>query len=409
MTESSPPTKPLNTATGALAGLRVIELGQLVAGPFCAQMLGDHGAEVIKIEAPGQPDPLRQWGQVLPQGLSMWFATTARNKRCATLNLRVPAGRDALLRLAAISDVLVENFRPGTLEKWGLGYGALSAVNPGLILVRVSGYGQTGPAASKAGYAAVGEAFGGLRALMGEANRKPSRAGISLGDTVAGLQGAIGALAALEARRRTGRGQVVDVALYESVLALTESLVPDFQQAGFVRQRSGSVLPKIAPSNIYACADGEVVIAANQDSVFARLAEAMGEPGLASNPRYATHQARGQVQIELDELIEAWSRQRPMAEVETICEAHGVPCGRLIGPADMMGDPHYRARDALSQVEHPQLGPLLMPNVTPKLSETPGAVNFAGRPTGADNGYVFEQLLGYDAAEIEALKAAGVI
>jgi crotonobetainyl-CoA:carnitine CoA-transferase CaiB-like acyl-CoA transferase len=397
------------SAVGALAGLRVIEIGQLVAGPFCAQLLGDHGAEVIKIEAPGQPDPLRQWGQVLPGGQSMWFALTARNKRCATLNLREPAGRDAFLKLAALSDVVVENFRPGTLEKWGLGYEALCHVNPGLILVRVSGYGQTGPSAGKAGYAAVGEAFGGLRALIGEADRKPSRAGISLGDTLAGLHGAFGALAALEARRKTGRGQVVDVALYESVLALTESLLPDFQQAGLVRQRSGSVLPKIAPSNIYACADGQVIIAANQDSVFARLAEAMGVADLARDPHYATHQARGARQSELDARIEAWSSARTMAEVEAACEAYGVPCGRVYGPAEMLADPHYQARHAIAMADHPTLGPIAMPNVAPKLSETPGAVRFAGRPPGADNGYVFQELLGLSAEQIDQLTAAGVI
>lgn len=399
----------MSDASPALAGIRVLELGQLVAGPFCAQQLGDHGAEVIKIEAPGQPDPLRQWGQVLPQGLSLWFELTARNKRCATLNLREPEGRAALLALAEKSDILVENFRPGTLEKWGLGYEALNAVNPGLILVRVSGYGQTGPYAGKAGYASVGEAFGGLRALMGEADRKPSRAGISLGDTLAGLYGAMGALAALEARRRTGLGQVVDVALYEAVLAMTESLTSDFQQTGFIRQRSGSVLPKIAPSNIYSCADGAVIIAANQDSVFARLCAAMGEPALAQDPRYRDHQARGARQSELDDHIETWSRARTMADVEALCDAHGVPCGRVYGPADMLTDPHYAARQSLALLDHPVLGVLAQPNVTPKLSAMPGAVRTAARQPGADNAYVFGDLLGYTPERIATLQAAGVI
>lgn len=394
---------------GALAGLRVLELGQLVAGPYCAQVLGDHGAEVIKIEAPGQPDPLRQWGQVLPGGESMWFASVARNKRCATLNLRVPEGRDALLALAATSDVLVENFRPGTLEKWGIGPPALHQINPKLIIVRVSGYGQTGPLATRAGYAAVGEAFGGLRRLIGEADRKPARAGISLGDTLAGLHGAIGALAALEARRRTGQGQVVDVSLFESVLAMTESLLPDFQMAGFERQRSGSVLPKIAPSNIYQCADGQVIIAANQDSVFARLCEAMGASELARDPDYATHQARGARQAALDVRIEAWTSVMSMEQVESTCEAHGVPCGRLFGPAEMLADPHYAARRSIATPVHPTLGPVAMPNVAPTLSHTPGAVQWVGRPVGADNDYVFETILGFDAAKREALRRAGVI
>jgi formyl-CoA transferase len=403
MTETSPAAQP------PLAGIRVIELGQLVAGPFCAQQLGDHGAEVIKIEAPGQPDPLRQWGQVLPGGLSMWFELTARNKRCATLNLRTPEGRAALLELAAKSDILVENFRPGTLETWDLGYDALSTANPGLILVRVSGYGQTGPNAPKAGYAAVGEAFGGLRALIGEADRKPSRAGISLGDTLAGLYAAMGALAALEARRRTGRGQVVDVALYEAVLAMTESLIPDYQQAGFVRQRSGSVLAKVAPSNLYQCLDGAVIIAANQDSVFARLCDAMGESDLSRDPRYLDHQARGARQAELDARIEAWSSAHTMKEVEALCEAHGVPCGRVYGPAEMLADPHYAARGAITMVDHPVLGRLAQPGVTPKLSQSIDAVPHAARAPGADNDYVFADVLGYSADKMAALKDRGVI
>src|SRR5688572_1121179 len=318
-----------NEPTGPLKGLRVLEVGVLIAGPFCGQLLGDLGAEVIKIEPPGQPDPLRVWGHVKPEGRSLWFAVVGRNKKCVTLDLRKAEGQQAFKELAAQSDIVVENFRPGVMEKWGLGYDALSAINPRLIMVRISGYGQTGPYAPKAGYASVGEAMGGLRYVMGEPDRKPSRAGISIGDSLAATFGAMGALAALHHRAETGRGQVVDSAIYESVLAMMENLIPDYQFAGRIRERTGAVLPKLAPSNIYEASDGMVIIAANQDTVFVRLCEAMGEPSLASDPRYATHVARGEAQEELDARIDAWSRTKTMAELEALCEEFGVPCGRV--------------------------------------------------------------------------------
>jgi crotonobetainyl-CoA:carnitine CoA-transferase CaiB-like acyl-CoA transferase len=288
---SGPQTAAANK--GPLAGLTVIELGVLLAGPFCGQLLADYGAEVIKIEAPGVGDPLREWGQVKADGHPLWFSLVARNKRCATLDLRKPEGQAALKTLVAKADILLENFRPGTMEKWGLGPDALHALNPGLIYLRVSGYGQTGPYAQKAGYASVGEAFGGLRYVMGEPDRAPSRAGISIGDTLAASYACMGALAALEARRKTGRGQVVDSSIYESVLAMMESLIPEYQLAGYIRERSGSVLANVAPSNIYAASDGMVIIAANQDSVFKRLCAMMGAPELADLPKYAGHHGRG--------------------------------------------------------------------------------------------------------------------
>lgn len=396
-------------ATGPLAGLRVIELGVLLAGPFCGQLLGDLGAEVIKIEPPGQPDPLRSWGTVRPQGEGLWFPIVARNKRCATLDLRKPEGQELLRQLVAGADILVENFRPGTLEKWGLGWEALKAVNPGLIMVRVSGYGQTGPYAGRAGYASVGEAMGGLRYVIGEPDRVPSRAGISLGDSLAATFGALGALAALEHRRRTGEGQVVDTSIYESVLAMMECLIPDWTLGGSIRERTGPVLPKIAPSNIYRAADGMVVIAANQDTVFARLAEAVGQPDWVSDPRFSNHRARGEHQAELDALIEDWSACQTMAELEAVCEAHGVPFGRVNRAPEMLADPQFAARQSIVELTHPVLGAFAMQNVFPRLSATPGEVRWLGRDHGADTDWLCQDVLGLDAARVAQLRAAAVI
>lgn len=396
-------------ASGPLAGLRVIELGVLLAGPFCGQLLGDLGAEVIKIEPPGQPDPLRSWGTVRPQGEGLWFPIVARNKRCATLDLRKPEGQDLLRQLVAGADILVENFRPGTLEKWGLGWEALKAVNPGLIMVRVSGYGQTGPYAGRAGYASVGEAMGGLRYVIGEPDRVPSRAGISLGDSLAATFGALGALAALEHRRRTGEGQVVDTSIYESVLAMMECLIPDWTLGGAIRERTGPVLPKIAPSNIYRAADGMVVIAANQDTVFARLAEAVGQPGWVGDPRFSNHRARGEHQGELDGLIEAWSSRQTMDELEAVCEAHGVPFGRVNRAPEMLADPQFAARQSIIELMHPVLGAFAMQNVFPRLSATPGQVRWLGRDHGADTDWLCHEVLGLDAEQVARLRDAAVI
>lgn len=394
---------------GPLDGLLVLELGALVAGPFCGQLLGDYGAEVIKIEPPGQGDPLREWGQVEVEGRRLWFSVVGRNKRCATLDLRVEDGRDALKALAAKADILVENFRPGTMEKWGLGYDVLSAINPRLIFVRVSGYGQTGPYATRAGYASVGEAFGGLRYVIGEADRRPARAGISIGDSLAATFACLGALAALEARHRTGRGQVVDSSIYESVLAMMECLVPEYQLAGYIRERSGAVLPNVAPSNIYETADGMVIIAANQDTVFRRLTELMGKPELADDPRYRDHNSRGARQAELDELVNAWTRQKSSAEVQSLCDQAGVPCGPIYRAPEMLADPQYQARESITSVPHPAFGALKMQNVFPKLSETPGAVRWAGRELGQDNDYVWLERAGLSQEKYAALRRAGVI
>jgi formyl-CoA transferase len=399
----------MSEATGPLKGLRVIELGVLLAGPFCGQILGDLGAEVIKVEPPGQGDPLREWGTVKKDGHGVWFPIVARNKKCITLDLRQAEGQAALKDLIKQADFLLENFRPGTLEKWGLGYDVLSAINPGLIMIRVSGYGQTGPNSPKAGYASVGEAMGGLRYVMGEPDRMPSRAGISIGDSLAATYAAIGALAALEHRRNTGRGQIVDSAIYEACFAMMESLVPDYHFGGYIRERTGSFLPKIAPSNIYPASDGMLILAANQDTVWRRLAEAMGQPELADDPRFVTHIARGENQAELDALVSAWSLKMTCAELEAVCEAHGVPCGRIYRAPDMLADPHFAAREAIVTVEHPELGPFPMPNVFPKLSATPGNVRWTGPELGSHTDEVLADMLGYDADKIADLKGAGVI
>ncbi len=391
---------------GPLEGLRVIELGQLIAGPFCGQMLGDLGAEVIKVEAPGKGDAMRDWGQ----GKPVWWPVIARNKKCITLDLRRETGQGILADLVAEADILIENFRPGTLEKWGLAPEVLHARNPGLILVRVSGFGQTGPYAKRAGYGSIGEAMGGMRYLAGEPDRPPSRVGLSIGDALAATFGCVGALAALEYRRKTGRGQVVDSAIYEAVLGMLESTVAEYTEAGVIRERTGSILPKIAPSNVYPTADGEMVlVAANQDSVFARLAEAMGEPELATDERYASHSARGERQAELDARIGAWTATLAATDLLDHCEHHGVPAGRIYRVPEMLEDPQFQAREAIIKVDHPEFANLHMQNVFPKLSATPGSVRWPGPALGAHTDEVLSGLLGYDAGRIASLREAGHI
>lgn len=393
-----------------LGGLRVIECGVLLAGPFCGQLLADFGAEVIKVEQPGVGDPMREWGQVKPNGKSLWFPVVARNKKSVTLNLRTPEGQAILKELVTGADVLLENFRPGTFEKWGLGYEALSALNPGLVMVRVSGYGQTGPYAHKAGYAAVGEAMAGMRYLMGYPGMAPSRAGISIGDTLAATYAALGCMMALEARRKTGRGQVVDASIYESCMAMMESVYTEYAAAGHIRERSGSCLPKIAPSNIYPAAEGAMIlIAANQDTVFRRLAHAMGMDGLATDPRYATHTERGENQAELDAVVGGWTATKDADWLLAHLEEHGVPCGRINTAADVVADPHVQARKSLVTVHDPDLGDLVMQNVFPRLSETPGTVDHAGPLLGHDTADVLATLCGVDADRLAHLRAQGIV
>lgn len=395
--------------TAALSDLRVVEMGQLLAGPFCGQLLADFGADVIKLEPPGQGDPMREWGREKADGRSLWWPVVARGKRSVTINLREKDGQDLARRLIATADVVIENFRPGTLEKWGMAPEVLMADNPRLIVVRVSGYGQDGPYASRPGYGAIGEAMGGLRAVIGEPDRPPARAGISIGDTLAATFACVGTLVALHARENTGRGQVVDAALYEAVLGVMESLIPEYTVSGYVRPRTGSILPNVAPANAYPTADGEHLISGNQDTVFKRLAEAMGRPELAEDERYATHNARGANQAELDDLIAEWSKGLTSAELEDLLNRHSVPNGKIYTAPDMLADAHFAARKAIVTMAHPQLGDFPMQNVVPKLSDTPGEVRWVGPELGEHTDEVLAEALDLDEAARSALRDAGVI
>lgn len=398
--------------TGPLVGIRVVEMGQLIAGPFCGQLLGDMGAEVIKIEPPGVQgkgggDPMRDWGR---GDYPLWWEVVARNKMAVSANLRDPEGQALARRLIATADILIENFRPGTLEKWGMSPAALHAENPRLIIVRVSGYGQTGPYSDRAGFGGIGEAMGGWRAIVGDPDRPASRMGVSIGDSLAATYGCMGALAALRHRDRTGEGQVVDSSLYESVLQVMESLVPEYSASGYVRDRSGSILPGIAPSNVYPTSDGEYLIGANQDTVFGRLCSAMGQPEMAKDPRFVDHISRGRNQTLLDDLIGDWTRTLTIDEVEALMIEHGVPAGKLYRPQDMIDDPHFQAREALIDVPSARWGSVKMQNVFPKLSKTPGSVRRAAPATiGQDNDQVYGDVLGLSADDVAGLKARGII
>ena len=394
----------------ALSDLRVLEMGQLLAGPFCGQLLADFGAEVIKIEAPRVGDPMRQWGREKPHGKSLWWPVVARNKKSLTLNLREKDGQDIVRKLIENTDILIENFRPGTMERWNLGYEELSKINPQLVMVRVTGFGQTGPYSKRAGYGAIGEAMGGLRYVVGDPSTQPSRMGISIGDGLAAVHACMGAMFAIHARERTGKGQIVDSAIYEAVLNMMESLVTEYDVAGYVRERTGAILPNVSPSNVFDTADDKLLlIAANQDTVFKRLAEAMGQPELAEDERYATHSARGKYQKELDGLINEWTRTIPLTELEEQMNEFGVPCGLIYKAEDMLQDEHFIAREAIVEVEHPDFGPIKMQNVAPRLSDTPGAVRHVGPTLGEDNDYVLGELLNLDADEQARLKDAGII
>jgi formyl-CoA transferase len=401
---SDPSFKP-----GPLYGLRVLELGTLLAGPFCGQLLGDFGAEVIKIEPPGQGDPMRNWGREKANGKSLWWPVVGRNKKAITLDLRQADGQDLLKQLVAKSDFVLENFRPGTMEKWGLGWEQLSAINPRLIMIRVSGFGQTGPYSRQAGFGAIGEAMGGLRYVVGDPTTPPSRMGISIGDSLAATFACIGALAALHHREKTGRGQVVDSAIYEAVLNMMESLVTEYDKVGFIRERTGAILPNVAPSNVYKTSDGMVLIAANQDTVFSRLAEAMGQSGLANDPKYSTHGARGANQVELDALVERWTETMATRQVLELMEKFGVPAGLIYRAPEMLDDPHFKAREAIVTVTHPDFGELRMQNVAPKLSETPGAIRRPSPAMGQHNDEVYRELLALSAERYAELKAGKVV
>jgi succinyl-CoA---D-citramalate CoA-transferase len=394
-----------------LEGVRVVEMGSLLAGPFCGQLLADFGAEVIKVEPPGKGDPMREWGRHRKNGHTLWWPIIARNKKSVTLNLREREGQQLARELISGADVVVENFRPGTMERWGLGYEDLSETNPGLVMVRVSGYGQTGPYRGRAGFGAIGESMGGIRHVTGFPDRPPPRVGVSLGDSLAATFGAFGAVTALYNREaRNGEGQVVDVGIYEAVLALMESTIPEYALAGHVRGRTGAILPFVAPSNTYPTRDDDyVVIGANADTVFARFAEATGHPEWAEDERYATHNARGENQEELDSMISGWTKEHTVDEVLEVLKEAGVPASKVFTAQDMLEDPHYAARENVVTVQDPKIGPFPMQNVVPRLIDTPGKVRWTGPALGQHNDEVYGEVLGLSEEEREALRERGVI
>jgi crotonobetainyl-CoA:carnitine CoA-transferase CaiB-like acyl-CoA transferase len=398
---------------GPLAGIRVVELGSLLAGPFTGRLLGDMGAEIIKVEPPGKPDPLREWGKARYKGRSLWWPVQSRNKMCVTLDLRRERGQELLLELAKRSDVVVENFRPGTLEKWNLGWPELSDINPGLILCRVSGYGQTGPYAPRAGFASVAEAMGGMRHLNGFPGEPPPRMHLSLGDSLAGMFAAQGILAALYRRDALGgeKGQVVDVSLMESCFALLESTVTEYDRLGIVRGPGGTGLKGVAPSNIFRSRDEKwIVIAANADNVFRRLCAAMGQPELADDERFSTHLARGERQEELEGIVAEWAGRHDAEEIDRTLNEAGVICGPIYTIADIFEDEHFRAREMLVEHEDPEFGAYLGPGIVPKFSETPGRVRWSATwEPGSHNREVYCDLLGLSDEAFAELTEEGVL
>ncbi len=396
-----------------LSDLRVIELGTLIAGPFCGRLLAEFGAEVIKVESPATSaddggDPLRKWRK-LHHGTSAWWFAQARNKKSLTLNLKEPKAQEIVRKLAADADIVVENFRPGTLEKWGLGYETLAALNPRLIMVRLSGFGQTGPYKDRTGFGAIGESMGGMRYITGYPDRAPVRVGISIGDSLAAMFGVIGALTALHHRAQSGRGQVVDVALYEAVFSMMESMLPEYGLANFVRERSGAALPGIVPSNTYLCGDGKyVVIGANGDSIFKRMMNAIDRPDLAADPALANNAGRVTHTEELDAAIAAWTGEHTLEDVLAVLEQAQVPSGKIYSIADIVADLQYQARGMIERHRLDDGGEILLPGIVPKLSESPGATRWVGPALGAHTDEVLAGL-GYTDAERAELRASGVI
>lgn len=395
--------------TQILAGIRVIELGQLIAGPFAAKTLADFGAEIIKVEAPGEGDPLRKW-RILHNGTSVWWQAQSRNKESVCIDLRDPEGQQLVRRLAESADVLIENFRPGTMEKWGLGWDTLHALNPSLIMLRVSGYGQNGPKRDEPGFAAIAEAMGGLRHITGEPDRVPVRAGLSLGDTIAGLHGALGVLLALYHRdARGGKGQMIDVALYESVFNLSESLLPEFSAFGVSRKAAGGALPGIAPSNAYRCRNGDyILIAGNGDSIFKRLMKLIGRDDLADDPQLARNDGRASRVDELDAAIGAWTATLGPDDALEQLKAAGVPSGRIYTAEDISTDEHYRARGVIEKVRSADGLEVEVPGVVPKLSATPGEIHTRAPVLGEHTEQVLTKA-GILPEEIASLKSRGIV
>ena len=395
------------TKTPPLKGIKVIELGTLIAAPFCSRILAEFGAEVIKIESPDGGDQLRQWRKMY-EGTSLWWYVQSRNKKSLTLNLRLAEGQEIVRKLAQEADIVIENFRPGALEKWNIGWEQLSAINPRLIMVRLSGYGQTGPDRDKPGFGVIGESMGGLRYVTGYADRPPVRLGVSIGDSIAALYGVIGAMMALQHRHASGRGQMVDVALYEAVFSMMESLVPEFDVLGFVRERAGNALPGIVPSNTYPTQDGKfVIIGANNDAIFKRLMNAMGRSDLADDVQLATNAGRVPRTAEIDAAIGAWTAAHDLEVVLKALDGVDVPAAKVYDVADIVSDAQYLARDMIEQHQLPDGKPVKLPGIVPKLSDTPGATEWIGPKLGEHTGEILRGL-GYDTAAQQALKARGV-
>ncbi|KQL52214.1 hypothetical protein AN964_00770 [Heyndrickxia shackletonii] len=395
----------------ALEGLRVLEMGQLIAGPFAARLLAEFGAEVIKIEAPKKGDPIRTW-RTVENGTSLWWYLQSRNKKSITIDLRKSEGQQLVRKLIEDIDVVIENFRPGTLEKWGLGYDVLKSINPSLIMVRVSGYGQDGPYREKPGFGSIGEAMGGMRYITGYPDRPPTRVGISIGDTVSALYAVIGALMAVYHRdvKGTHEGQIIDVALYESVFSLMESTLPEYGRTGLIRERTGSSLPGVTPSNTYPCKDGKyIVIGANGDTIFKRLMNVMGRPDIAEDPRFANNAKRSEHADYLDQLIEEWTLRHPFMEIMKFLDEAQVPAGSIYSIEDIVNDPHYQARDMIRDVEVEDIGILKMPGIVPKMSETPGDIEWAGPRLGQHTKEILSDKVHLSEEEIKELQEKGIV
>jgi len=392
-----------------LSDIRVLEMGSLIAGPFAGRLFGDFGAEVIKVEPPKIGDPLRKW-RLLKNGTSLWWFVQSRNKKCITLNLREKEGQEIIKRLTSHIDIVIENFKPGTMEKWGLGYEDLKKINPSIIMVRISGYGQDGPYSAKPGFGSVGEALGGIRHLTGYPNLPPTRTGISIGDSLAAMYGVMAAMMALHHRHKTKEGQYIDVALYEAVFSLMESLVPEFDQFKFIRERSGSTLPGIAPSNIYLCKDGKyIVIGANGDSIFKRLTKAIERPDLEESEEFVSNEGRAKKAEWIDKQIEEWTKKRSSDEVLKILDLHQIPSGPIYNVEDMFKDAHFKAREMLPSINIDEKEELKMPGIVPKFSKTPGKIRWAGAKLGAHNSEIYKGVLNMSDAELKKLKKNSII
>ena len=393
-----------------LDGVKVLELGSLIAGPFAGRLFGDFGAEVIKVEPPKVGDPLRKW-RLLKDGTSLWWYVQSRNKKCITLNLRTKEGSEIIKKLAKEVDIIIENFKPGTLEKWGIGYEDLKKINPKIIMVRISGYGQYGPYSSKPGFGSIGEAMGGIRYLSGYPDLPPVRTGISIGDSISAIYAVMSAMMALYHRDiNGGEGQYIDVALYEAVFSMMESMVPEFDHFKYIRERSGSTLPGIAPSNIYLCKDGKyVVIGANGDSIFKRLCEAMNRDDLAQNEEFASNDGRAKNMKYLDEQIEQWTKTMDIDSALKILDEYKIPAGKIYSVEDMFSDPHFEARDMIQSVKIDEKDDLKVPGIMPKFSKTPGKIKWAGKGLGADNKEIYHDVLGFSTKQIEEMEGNGII